>query len=213
MAKQNMPKHAFKFPRPVVDAVKSHVQKAIDSVDPTRFNQEPTYTAALLSKLEGVAYKGEHGEVKISSTVIDDRGRGSAESIFGADHAITATITDGTTTIRKAILSQAKLGSISEQSASELDTLKEQIDKMKKIVDAPKVMEIPSVNRRRVPAMVSGTNLRADLPYKPMPLPDYFVARIVNGNYFSPLTTIRNRHGIGGRGCRGAQLPTGLFRV
>ncbi|MEZ5442606.1 MAG: hypothetical protein R3F15_14115 [Lysobacterales bacterium] len=56
--------------------------------------------------------------------------------------------------------------------------LKKQINKMKGVVSSPKVMEIPTTNGRRRPAMVSGNKVFHDSPYRPMQLPEYFVARI-----------------------------------
>ncbi len=173
-----MPKHAFKFPSKVVDAIKRHVRNAVEAVEPARYRQEANYTAALVSQLDGTVYEGEHGIVVFRSTVFDDRGPGSAESRFGADHAITATVSDGTTTIRKATLVQAKLGRLDEMSARETDFLKSQLSKMKHLVHAPKVMEIPEHSGRRFPAMISGNNVLSDQPYTPMDLPNYFAARV-----------------------------------
>ena len=173
-----MPKHAFKFPFEVVDAVKRHVRNVVESIEPARYRQEANYTSALVSRLDGTAYEGKHGIVVFRSTVFDDRGRGSAESRFGADHAITATISDGTITIRKAILVQAKLGHLKEMNESEADLLKLQIGKMKHLVVAPKVMEIPEYSGRRFPAMISGNNILDGRPYTPMGLPEYFAARV-----------------------------------
>lgn len=173
-----MPKHAFKFPDEVVGAVRQHVQSAITAIDPARYSQEANYTAALLARLEGTAYKGLLGEVTFANTVYNDRGPNSAENIFGADHAITATISDGHTTINKAILVQAKLGRIDSLSPQKLDALRKQIEKMRKVVAAPKVMEIPESDGKRYPAIISGNKILNGEDYRPMQLADYFVARI-----------------------------------
>ena len=77
-----MPKHGFRFPPEVIDAVREHVRNAIGRVAPERFSQEANYTAALASQLEGTAYVGEHGSVVFKSTVFDDRGPSSAEHQF-----------------------------------------------------------------------------------------------------------------------------------
>ena len=173
-----MPRHAFKFPPEVVEAVRRHVRAAIDAVDPHRYRQEANYTAALVNRLEGVAYDGPYGSVVFHSTVFDDRGRGAAESRLGADHAITATISDGSTTLKKAILVQAKLGQLAKLDKADREFLKDQIKKMKQLVRAPKVLEIPEEAGRRFPRMVSGNNILADVPYTPMDLPEYFTARV-----------------------------------
>ncbi len=173
-----MPRHAFKFPSVVIAAIKQHVRNAIEAVDAQRYGQEANYTAALVNRLEGVAYHGEHGKVVFSSTVFDDRGPKSAEHRYGADHAITATISDGVTTIQKAILVQAKLGRIDDLGTRDATLLREQIEKMKQLVPAPKVMEIPAQDGRRAPAMISGNRVLEGDPYTPMSLPEYFAARV-----------------------------------
>jgi hypothetical protein len=131
-----------------------------------------------LSRLQGVAYDGPGASVVFESTIFDDRGRGSAESRFGADLAITATISDGKTTIRKAILVQAKLGHLDELSRSQIELLKEQIGKMKRLVDAPKVMEIPEEAGIRYPRIISGNRVFHGEPYLPVDLPEYFTNRV-----------------------------------
>jgi len=117
--------------------------------------------------------------VTFANTVYDDRGANSAEKLFGADHAITATISDGKVKIHKAILVQAKLGSIESLTNAERELLREQIIKMKNVLPAPKVMEIPEYNGRRFPAMVSGNRILDGADYFPMQLADYFVARVI----------------------------------
>lgn len=173
-----MARHAFRFPPDVVTAIKQHVRRAIEGVSPARYRQEPTYTSALVNRLEGVVYEGEHSFVEITGTVIDDRGRNSAERKYGADFAITATVSDGNTTVRKAILVQSKLGRVDELNRQERDRLLEQIRKMRRLIPAPKVMQIPEIDGRRMPSIVSGRRLLSDERYVPMELPDYFSARI-----------------------------------
>jgi hypothetical protein len=173
-----MPRHAFKFPSVVVEAVRAHVQHAIDGLDPARYAQEPNYTAALLGRLEGSAYKGALGEVTFQNTVFNDRGSRSAESRYGADHAITAIISNGRATISKVILVQAKLGRVADLPPAQQEALRQQITKMKGLVPAPKVMEIPEVSGQRFPAIISGNRILGNEDYVPMYLPDYFVARV-----------------------------------
>lgn len=174
-----MPKHAFKFPDDVVAAVKRHVAAAVNAISPERFRQEAQYTTALVSRLQGTVYEGREGWVSFDSTVFDDRGRNSAEHRYGADFAITATISDHQTTVRKAILVQAKLGRIDRLRKAEADFLRDQLQKMKALTPAPKIMQIPEANGLRTPEMVSGTRVLNDEPYVPMDLPDYFAARVL----------------------------------
>lgn len=173
-----MARHAFKFPAEVNQAIRRFVKNAVEGISGERYGQEPNYTAALLGRLEGTVYEGSLGRVVFANTVFDDRGPNSAESRFGADHAITATISDGHTTISKVILVQAKLGAIESLNQRERKFLNEQIIKMKQIVAAPKVMEIPMVEGTRYPAIISGNNLLNEKGYRPMQLADYVVSRI-----------------------------------
>lgn len=174
-----MPRHAFKFPSEAVEAVKAHVRIAVAAVSPVRYRQEAPYTAALVSRLEGIAYDGEFGRVEFIGTMIDDRGSGSAESIYGADFAITAKISDGRTTIEKAILVQVKLGTVANLSPSETKDLEDQIRNMRKLVNAPKVMEIPESNGSRTPRILSGNRVLAGKEYSTTPLVDYFTSRVM----------------------------------
>jgi hypothetical protein len=173
-----MPRHAFKFPPEVVQAIRRHVTNAIDAVNPDRYHQEANYTAALVNRLEGTAYNGPHGSVTFQATVFDDRGKGSTESRLGADYAIIATVTDGHRTVRKAILVQVKLGKIEDMSQNSLAALHEQILKMKQLVAAPKVMEVPEAHGARHPQMISGNKILAESTYRAMSLENYFVARV-----------------------------------
>jgi hypothetical protein len=130
------------------------------------------------SQLEGTAYQGDHGTVVFKSTVFDDRGPSSAERQFGADFAITASISDGSRAVHKAILTQAKLGRIDQLTPGALTELHVQIRRMKRLVDAPKVMEVSEYGDQRFPSMISGNRILAGEPYASTALPDYFVTRV-----------------------------------
>jgi hypothetical protein len=117
--------------------------------------------------------------VQFSSTIIDDRGPGAAESWSGADLAITATISDGEATIRKAILIQAKLGKIDDLDTEKLERLRHQIRDMKKLTRSPKVMDIPEQDGVRTPRIISGTRILHNDPFRPFSLESYVVARVL----------------------------------
>ena len=174
-----MPKHAFKFPREVVESVRRHVEQAVQSVHPGRFRQEPQYVTSLITRLEGIAYQGEYGRVELTSTDCPDRGPNSVEKKLGADFAITATVSDLNITIDKAILVQAKLGEVERLSPSALEELKDQIRRMRRFLPAPKVMEITEHELFRDPRIISGKRILQGEPFRSYRLSDYFVARIV----------------------------------
>lgn len=172
-------KHAFSFSREVRDAVKEYVREKVNAVNPQRFYQEPDYTAALVHGLEGTAYEGIHGTVQFQATVFSSRGRNSAENLSGADFAITANISNGTKAIQKAILFQAKLGNLHDLRSKEFENLLKQIRKMKRLTEAPKVMEIPEEEGNRVPRIISGNRLLSGNNYTNDHLSDYIVRRVL----------------------------------
>jgi hypothetical protein len=133
-----VPRHAFRFPAQVRNAVRQYVDSRARGVNPRRFNQEPHYCIALIHSLIGTAYDGAEGLVQFEVTSIDDRGPDSAEHLSGADFAITASISDNLSTVRKAILFQAKLGTVENMPPSDLSELKSQVRKMRRFTRSPK---------------------------------------------------------------------------
>ena len=172
-------RHAFRFPEHTRRAVKKHIEKAISGTDMKSYLQEPAYTTALARSLEGIVYHGKDGSVKIKSTIVNAQGRGAAEKWSGADLAITASISEGSQGITKAILIQSKIGRIDELSPSRKKTLKDQVQKMRNHTRSPKVMEIPVENGQRRPKIISGQKILANESYRSYELSDYFVNRIL----------------------------------
>jgi hypothetical protein len=172
-------RHAFSFPPHIRNAVRAHVQRAIAEVSPVRFQQEPAYTAALLGRLEGVAYDGPDGSVVFRATNVNSIGPGAAERWSGADLAITADIQQGNLAVSKAILAQAKLGGLEDLAPKERDRLVGQIIDMRRFTRSPKVILIRELDDRREPLVASGTRIAKSSHTQAMSLPDYFVRRIL----------------------------------
>src|SRR5882672_3847430 len=154
-------RHTFRFPDHIKEAVRLHVRRAVLSVNPQRFRQEPAYVTALIHGLQGVAYQDDDGLVSFHTTGVDSVGRGSAEKWSGADLAITATVRQGFRSIDKAILVQAKLGAVNELPADERERLIGQVRDMSRLTRSPKVMEIPVIRGPPEPRILSGTRLLA----------------------------------------------------
>ena len=171
-------RHAFRFPDHIKDAVRAHVRRAVMSVNPQRFRQEPAYTAALIHALEGDAYNERDGLVSLRSTNIDSIGPGAAEGWSGADFAITATIRDARRSIDKAILVQAKLDDLDDLTSAEHARLVGQVRDMRELTRSPKVMVVPLVNGIREPRMHSGNRIFEGARPRGQSLADYVVARI-----------------------------------
>jgi hypothetical protein len=169
-------RHVFKIPELVKDAVKQRVKDALDEVPPERYNQEPPYVAALLNRLASKkpVYDGPDGLVIFESTTVDDRGRGSPESEFGADFAITATISDMKITVKKAILGQAKRCPNGQLSAAIFKDLTGKITDMRRYTRNPKVLLLDEYDGRRIPRVVSGNIILQERNTKGYSLENYF---------------------------------------
>ena len=147
-----MTRHSFKYSKEFLSELREKIQNAFLGLQPERFGQEPNYTSALLGRPHGIEVKSRYGEyARIKATNIDDRGPGSAESRYGADFAITATVGDSKRKIRKAILVQVKNQPIDTLTPSQKKDLKKQINKMKAVVSSPKVA---GIRRNRGSAML-----------------------------------------------------------
>jgi|GEM_PF-1301816 len=172
-------KHGFPFPKPARDALKDHVRSALAKIEHQRFFNEPSYTAALANRLEGVVYDENGCYIEIKSTDVDHQGSGAAEKWSGADMAITAIISNSEHRIEKAILIQAKRGNIAELPSKQKKELNKQIKKMKQYTHSPKVMQIVDEDTRRRVGILSGNKILFNESCKTFDLEDYFVRRIL----------------------------------
>ena len=173
-------RHAFSFHPDVRDAVRRHVHGAYAGLPTGSFEQEPVWVAGFAERLHGRAYEGPHGRVDFESAVIDDYGPGSTENRFGADLAITATISDEVgPAIRNAILLQAKLGRLSSLPPAEAARLANQIRTMQQLTRAPKVLEIPTEDGDHRPYVLSGILMAARRPTQALRVEDYFTRRVL----------------------------------
>jgi hypothetical protein len=123
------------------------------------FPSKPAYVGANSARLIGTAYDRGDAVVKFEATNIGDRGRGSAESRSGADLALTADVSDRRVALRKAVLVQAKLGSIGELHRGEMVDLYRQRALMKLMTRAPKVMQIVARGNVRRVEVISANRL------------------------------------------------------
>jgi hypothetical protein len=151
----------------------------VGALDEAHFRQEPAYAAALIGRLVGVVYEDDDALVSFSATSITSIGPTSAERWAGADFAITATVRQGTGAIRKAILTQVKLGGLDELPRAEAERMIAQVWDMRRLTRSPKVMVVPTVNGAREPRMLSGVRLSEGHSSPGQSLPQYFVARVL----------------------------------
>ena len=97
----------------------------------------------LIGKLDGVVYDGPHGKLELIGVPADDRGRGAAESISGADFALTAVVEISGSKTTKAVLGQAKGGNIDHLRTDEKRRLTGQIRKMRERTKHYVIVETP----------------------------------------------------------------------
>jgi hypothetical protein len=109
---------------------------AASRLDPLRYNQEPVYVAALFARLDDVVYQGRELSIEIQSTIVDDRGRDSAESQWGADFGIVARIRGSEEDTEKAALGQAKKGSLVSLPKREAEGFRKQVVDMSRATPA-----------------------------------------------------------------------------
>lgn len=127
----------------VREAMREHVRRAVERLDPSRYSQEPAYVAALVARLDGIVYDDRDARVEIIGTVVADRGRGSAEARSGADFAFTATLVQEERKTKKAVLGQAKRGPSEHLTSFEQDRLGKQCGKMLRSTAAAVVLNVP----------------------------------------------------------------------
>lgn len=109
------------------------VRPRVASVEPLRFRQEQNYMMAVLGALNGQVTPFDGGKLFFRTTGVDDKGRGAAENTFGADFALSASITkisERTGPNFACCLGQAKKGVIESLVPSKLGELDGQIAKM-----------------------------------------------------------------------------------
>lgn len=175
-----MPRHAFSYSREFLDAVRKALTDAIAGLGERRFTQEPKLTSALLGRLHGLEIKTQHGEyLRIDTTDIADRGRNSAEKRTGADFVITATCADNEKQIRKAILFQMKEGSIRDLPPAKRNELSNQVEKMKRVVNAPKIGGIIRRNGQATIEVASGNRFLEGDDFQVQDFPSYFNQRVI----------------------------------
>jgi hypothetical protein len=125
-------------------ALTRHISRVVARLDPARYHQEPAYVAALFARLDSVVYRGPNLTIEIKSTVIDDRGRNSAESVWGADFGIVASIVADGETTEKAVLGQAKRASLVTLPPAEAELFQKQVVKMSSATPAILGLEVPT---------------------------------------------------------------------
>lgn len=152
---------------------RSELNKCINQLRRSSFQQEPNYVAALMGKLAGISVS-ENG-LFIQTTIVNDRGPHSAEKEFGADFAI---ILESPAGLKKAILGQAKGGDIDKLGPKKRKEFFEQCDKILKHSNAFIGLAAPT-DQNPIPEIWLGSGPPAAVGRK-MNLSDYLVSEFVS---------------------------------
>lgn len=113
----------------IINSLKAHIKNAYESLNPKSFRQEPAYVSALMGRLVGGPWEDEYGNfIKISSTVVDDHGRNTAEKITGADFAIVFHRENSDEDLKKGVIGQAKKGELEQLTSKEINRLSDQCE-------------------------------------------------------------------------------------
>jgi len=134
----------MKIPAAAARALSVHVSHAVERLDPRRYRQEASYVAALFARLDAIVYRGSNFTLELKSTVVCDRGPNSAESKWGADFGIVASIVSNDETAEKGVLGQAKRGSLVKLVPSEAELFRLQVMKMSVATTAMVGLEVPT---------------------------------------------------------------------
>lgn len=127
--------------------VKEYFRRACENLDRRRYLQESAYVDAFIARLDGKLYVGkDNGSIQFTPTIVADRGAGSAESKYGADFAIVFHSEAVERPINKAVISQAKNGSVDDLSKSEKSRLADQCKKMARITNSYIILEAPNIS-------------------------------------------------------------------
>lgn len=134
----------MRLPPAAIRALNRHVARVVERLDPARYHQEPAYVAALFARLDAVVYRGAEITIELRSTIIDDRGPRSAESLWGADFGIVATVRTAADVVHKAALGQAKRQGLERLAGDDRQRFWEQVTKMSRATTATLAIEVPS---------------------------------------------------------------------
>lgn len=161
------------------DRVRQYFLRACRSLDRKRYQQEHAYVNALLGRLEGELDFGPgNGFIAFTPTIVADRGPGAAENLFGADFAIIFQSHGVEVPIDKAIISQAKNGSLNALSSTEVNQLNRQCQKMARITKEYMVLEAP-LNDGAMPKIRLGDFENGSWKGDAIDLDEYFVDYIL----------------------------------
>lgn len=159
-------------PPSIKDAMANYITNALERLDPTRYEQEPNYVAALLGKLDGIVYDGSDGRFELKCTSVNGIGPRAAEKKYGADFALIASVYYQGQKYEKAVLGQAKRGPQGELTSAEGKRLEGQMSTMRAYSDHYLVLHTPR-NRSETVSIQRSVPSNPENLHQPETLADY----------------------------------------
>lgn len=164
----------------ILNEVKDYVSKAVSRLERNRYAQESAYVDAFLGRLDGKIDLGQNdGVIDLRSTIVADRGPGAAEHKYGADFALVFKSNNGALKVSKAILAQAKNGTLEKLSSVENIRLKTQCRKMAAVTQHYFVLEAPTDNYV-IPTIRLGSYQNGQWSSARIPFDEYLVDHIIS---------------------------------
>jgi len=159
--------------------IHEYVESIVHRLERKRYIQEPAYVDAFFAKLDDVVDLGlNNGFIEFKSTIVADRGKGSAEHKYGADFALVYKSANINSSVTKAIIGQAKHANADNLGAKEKNVLIGQCEKMARITNAFIVFEVP-VNDYQIPTIRIGNCLNKKWKEEIIPFDEYLVDQVI----------------------------------
>lgn len=159
--------------------IHKYIANAASRLERARYAQESAYVDAFLGRLDGVIHLEESGaQIDLKATVLADRGRGAAESKFGADFALVFSSKGGAVEVDKAVIAQAKNGNLEDISKAEQKRLSGQCEKMGYITKQYFVLEAPTMDGA-IPSVRLGDHATRSWVAARMSFDEYLVDQVI----------------------------------
>ncbi|MFU1519964.1 hypothetical protein ACM25P_15995 [Vreelandella alkaliphila] len=162
------------------EKVREYFLNACKPLDRDRYTQESAYVDAFIGRLDGeLDFGPQNGSIKFTPTIVADRGPGSAENKFGADFAIVFQSMGVEAPTQKAIISQAKNGSVDKLSKAETERLQLQCKKMARVTTEYLILEAP-MSMGAMPTVRFGDKAKESWEGDSIAFDEYFLEHVLS---------------------------------
>jgi hypothetical protein len=164
----------------LLSEIGKYVGNAALRLDPMRYAQESAYVDAFIGRLDGIIPLGNgNGTIDLRATIVADRGPGAAEKKYGADFCLVFESKNIPVQIKKAVIAQAKKGTIESLSKNEINRLEIQCTKMAKFTANYLILETPDT-AGKIPNIRIGNPINQTWQQHQIPFHEYLVDYIIS---------------------------------